>query len=163
MTAHTKKHDIDATDDHNGVSGGTSNGLVAFDANGLPKEPTTDIIVNQKLTGVTTPTADDHAANQGFVMSTIEGMIPKVPSNAATVANITLSGEQTVDGISLVTGDVCLAKDQTLPIQNGLYVVAAGAWARTDDLATGADAPGARTYITEGTVMKGGVILVIMP
>ena len=155
MTAHTKKHDIDATDDHNGVSGGTSNGLVVFDANGLPKEPTTDIVAGQKITSVTTPAADGDAANMGFVMSSVEGMIPKVPSNAASVGDLTLSGEQTVDGIALVADDVCLAKDQATPAENGLYAVVDGAWVRTDDMAIGASASGARTFITEGTVNGG--------
>ena len=36
--SHARQHDIDATADHNGVSGATENNLVSFDANGLPKD-----------------------------------------------------------------------------------------------------------------------------
>jgi hypothetical protein len=35
---HTQKHNIDGTDDHNGVSGATENNFISFDASGLPKD-----------------------------------------------------------------------------------------------------------------------------
>ena len=46
---HTRLHDIDDTNDHNGVSGAIEDNLVSFDANGLPKDsgksiPTGDIV-----------------------------------------------------------------------------------------------------------------------
>ena len=55
-----------------------------------------------------------------------------VVANAATTANITLSGAQTVDGVSLTAGMICLVKDQSAPnqSQNGLYTVASGAWVK---------------------------------
>lgn len=49
-------------------------------------------------------------------------------AKAATTANITLSGAQTVDGVSLVAGDFCLVKNQTTAANNGYYKVAVGAW-----------------------------------
>jgi hypothetical protein len=72
---------------------------------------------------------------------------------AATTANITLSGTQTVDGVALIAGDRVLVKDQATGSQNGIYVVAAGAWAR----ATDADAPGEvtagmATFTSEGAL-----------
>lgn len=57
----------------------------------------------------------------------------KVPVKAATTANITLSGEQTIDGIACVTGDRVLVKDQTTGANNGIYVVDTGAWSRAPD------------------------------
>lgn len=36
--AHPRLHDIDSTDDHNGVSGAVEDNLLSFDANGLPKD-----------------------------------------------------------------------------------------------------------------------------
>ena len=44
-----------------------------------------------------------------------------------TTANLTLSGAQTVDGVSTGTGDLVLVKDQSTQSQNGVYTVAAGA------------------------------------
>ena len=49
-------------------------------------------------------------------------------AKAATTVNITLSGTQTVDGVSLNAGDYCLVKNQSSPASNGYYLVASGAW-----------------------------------
>ena len=49
----------------------------------------------------------------------------------ATTANITLSGVQTIDGISVVAGDRILVKDQTTASQNGIYIVNASTWTRS--------------------------------
>jgi hypothetical protein len=71
---------------------------------------------------------------------------------AATTANITLSGTQTVDGVVLVAGDRCLVKNQTTASQNGIYVVASGAWARSSDASsTGQLFGGLTVHISEGT------------
>ena len=63
-----------------------------------------------------------------------------------------MSGTQVIDGVSLSVGDRVLVKDQTTGSQNGIYVVAAGAWSRSTD----ADAPneitaGLYTFVTEGS------------
>src|SRR5262245_40188698 len=55
---------------------------------------------------------------------------------AATTANITLSGAQTIDGVSAIAGDRVLVKDQTTGSQNGIYVVASGSWTRATDFDT---------------------------
>jgi hypothetical protein len=57
----------------------------------------------------------------------------------ATTANITLSGAQTIDVVAVVAGDRVLVKSQTLPSANGIYVAAAGAWARATDLDAASD------------------------
>ena len=40
---------------------------------------------------------------------------------AATTANITLSGTQTIDGVALIAGDRVLVKNQNTGSQNGYY------------------------------------------
>ena len=75
---------------------------------------------------------------------------------AATTANITLSGTQTIDGIALVAGDRVLVKDQTAPAQNGIYVVAAGAWSRAADADSSSELTGAMVAVDQGTV-NGGI------
>lgn len=54
----------------------------------------------------------------------------------ATTANITLSGTQTIDGVAVIAGDLVLVKNQTTTANNGVYVVAAGAWTRATDADT---------------------------
>ncbi len=57
----------------------------------------------------------------------------KAPVRAATTSNIVLSGEQTVGGIALITGDRCLVWQQTDATQNGLWDVSTGSWTRSID------------------------------
>lgn len=72
-------------------------------------------------------------------MSDIPGAAFKKSVRAATTANITLSGTQTIDGVAVVAGDRVLVKNQTTASQNGIYVVAAGAWSRATDADTSAE------------------------
>lgn len=53
-----------------------------------------------------------------------------ITAKVATTANITLSGAQTIDGISVVTGDIVLVKNQSTGSQNGLYVASTTTWNR---------------------------------
>ncbi|KOY02193.1 phage tail protein [Pseudomonas nunensis] len=57
----------------------------------------------------------------------------------ATTANIALAGLQTIDTVALVAGDRVLVKSQTVAKDNGLYVAAAGVWARAADADTNAE------------------------
>lgn len=57
----------------------------------------------------------------------------KAPVRAATTANITLSGEQTVDGVAIVTGNRVLVKNQTDATENGIYTADTGNWIRALD------------------------------
>lgn len=61
------------------------------------------------------------------------GLAIKAPCVAATTASISLSGEQTVDGVACVTGDRVLVKNQSSGIENGIYVVDTGSWTRALD------------------------------
>jgi len=77
---------------------------------------------------------------------------------ATTNANITLSGTQTIDGVSLVAGDRVLVKNQSTTHQNGVYVVGASTWSRATDFDTGWNGTtgeiklGATFVVTQGTV-----------
>jgi hypothetical protein len=73
----------------------------------------------------------------------------------ATTANITLSGAQTIDGHAAVAGERVLVKNQTLAANNGVYVVAAGAWSRATDMDAWSEVPGAWVTVTNGTVNAG--------
>jgi hypothetical protein len=64
-----------------------------------------------------------------------EGMA--VTAKAATTENVTLYGEQTIDGVSLVAGDSVLVKDQNDTTENGVYIVAAEVWQRACEVKPG--------------------------
>ena len=116
--------------------------------------PTADVSLNsQKITNLATPTADTDAATKAYVDASRSGLDVKASVRAATTANITLSGTQTVDGVALIAGDRVLVKDQSTASANGIYVVAAGSWSRSTDADTDAEVTsGMFTFVEEGTV-----------
>lgn len=61
------------------------------------------------------------------------GAAVKVACKAATTANITLSGEQTIDGIACTDGDRVFVRTQTTASQNGIYEVSTSTWQRAKD------------------------------
>lgn len=68
----------------------------------------------------------------------------------ATTANITLSGEQTIEGV-LTAASRVLVKNQTAPAENGIYLTGAGAWARVTDMAAWSAVPGSVVTVETGT------------
>lgn len=61
------------------------------------------------------------------------GAAVKVACKAATTANITLSGEQTIDGIACTDGDRVFVKEQDTASENGIYEVSTSSWQRAKD------------------------------
>jgi hypothetical protein len=60
---------------------------------------------------------------------------PAFPAaRAVATTPLTLSGPHIVDGVVLAAADRVLLVAQADPAENGLYIVAVGAWARTDDV-----------------------------
>lgn len=57
----------------------------------------------------------------------------KPPVRVATTGPITLSGEQTIDGVAVVADDRVLVKDQASGSANGIYVCDTGSWERSKD------------------------------
>lgn len=109
-------------------------------------------VVNQRVINVADPSASTDAANKQYVDGMVNGLAWKQPVRAATTANITLSGTQTIDGVLLVAGDRVLVMNQTTASGNGIYVVASGAWTRSADADSAAELLNATVYVSEGTV-----------
>jgi len=105
-----------------------------------------------KITNLADPTNDQDAATKYYVDTVAQGLDVKASVLAATTANITLSGAQTIDGVSIVAGDRVLVKNQTTQADNGIYVAASGAWARSADANTWDELVSAYTFVEEGTV-----------
>jgi phage-related tail fiber protein len=72
------------------------------------------------------------------VLEELNKLDSKQSVRAATTATVTLTGLKTVDGVALAAGDRVLVKNQTAAKENGLYVVATGAWSRARDAASNA-------------------------
>jgi hypothetical protein len=80
----------------------------------------------------------------------------KEPVRVATTANGTLASAfengDSVDGVTLATGDRILLKNQSSASENGIYTVnASGAPTRASDADGGAELLGAAVAVTEGT------------
>lgn len=76
----------------------------------------------------------------------------KLPCKGCSTTNLTLSGEQTVDGVACVENDRVLASAQTEPKKNGIWIVKTTAWVRASDHDSDRDMVlGARVEVMNGT------------
>ena len=76
----------------------------------------------------------------------------KAPVRACSTTNITLSGAQTIDGVSVVAGDDVLVAGQSTGAENGIYTASGSAWARRDDADNSEKmASGILVMVKEGT------------
>jgi phage-related tail fiber protein len=76
----------------------------------------------------------------------------------ATTGPIALNGLQTIDGVAITAGKRVLVKSQAASQDNGLYVAAVGAWARTDDADASAEmTPGLFVHVEQGTANSDSV------
>ena len=110
---------------------------------------------SNNIVNVAEPTQSHHAATKAYVDAVKTGLDVKDSVKVATTANITLSNTQTIDGVAVTVGDRVLVKNQTDQTENGIYVVANGAWARSEDADnTPANevSGGMFTFVEEGTV-----------
>lgn len=119
--------------------------------------PTASVSFNsQKITSLADPTNAQDGATKNYVDSVSQGLDPKNSVHVATTTNLNLSSPGgTIDGVTMVSGDRVLVKDQTTASQNGIYV-----WngaASTMTRASDADSTtklngGAFVFVEEGTV-----------
>ena len=89
-------------------------------------------------------------ATKQYVDAVAQGLNTKPAVLVATTANITLVGEQTIDGITTSASRV-LVKNQTVSSQNGIYVSSATAWTRATDADTWNELVSAYVFVEEGT------------
>lgn len=95
--------------------------------------PTSPVTFNtQRLTNLLAATTDSDAAQWGQVKDLISGQ-RKTDVRLVTTGDDTLSGLAARDGVTPIAGDRVLVTGQTTASANGIYVAAAGAWARASD------------------------------
>jgi len=121
-------------------TGGTMSGAINMGTNQIN---------NLAMAGV--PASTD-AVNVAYVQNLVQGLSWKQEVQAATTANITLSGLQTIDTYTTIAGDRILVKNQSTASQNGIYIAAAGAWTRSTDANTSAELISAAMFVSQGSV-----------
>jgi hypothetical protein len=126
------------------LAGGTMTGAIAMSTN--------------KITGLGTPTESTDATTKAYVDAVTEGLHIHAAVVAATTANVALATElengDTLDGITLATGNRILVKNQTTQSENGIYVVqASGQPTRATDFDTASEVDsGDFVFVYSGTV-----------
>ena len=113
-------------------------------------------ITGGTITGLGAPSSGSDAANKTYVDDLVTGLKTRIITRVATTANINLSNAlengDTLDGITLATGNKVLVKDQTDATENGIYnVVASGAATRDTDYDTVAELAGQLVIVQEGS------------
>lgn len=96
------------------------------------------------------PSVASDATRKDYVDGLFQGFSWKDNVQVATTGDITLSGEQTIDGVLTSTSRV-LVRAQSDATENGMYLSAAGAWARTADANTGAEIVNSTVPVIEGS------------
>jgi hypothetical protein len=116
------------------------------------------------VTGLGDPSVSSEAATKNYVDQAVAGLRNRIIAEAATTANINLTTDlengDTLDGVTLVTGDRVLVKDQTDATANGLYiVVASGAASRDPQFDTIAELSGQMIVVNQGTANDNKIFL----
>lgn len=131
----------------------TASAIVQRDSNG--DFSAHDITAN-KVTGLATPVGASDAANKSYVDNAVAGIKWKESVRVATTAAGTLAtgfeNGDTIDGVTLATGDRILIKNQASGGENGIYIVqASGAPVRASDADTAAEVLQMAVWVQEGT------------
>ena len=103
----------------------------------------------------TAPTTGNDVVNKTYLDYFAAGLSWKQPVLCATTTDITLSGLQACDGITVAAGDRVLVKSQAAPAQNGIYLASATAWSRAPDADTWNELISAITFIETGSTLTG--------
>lgn len=139
--------------DGNTISSTNNNGNIILDPNG------TGVISasSARIINVADPVSANDAANKNYVDSVKQALDIKDSVRVASTGNLSVATDlqngDSVDGVTLATGDRVLLKNQTDASENGIYVaVASGTASRAADADVSADVTsGMFVFVREGT------------
>ena len=120
--------------------------------------PTADVSLNsRKITNLATPTNSTDATTKAYVDAAVEGLHVHASVKVATTVNVALAtaleNGDTLDGVTLATGDRILIKNQTTKSENGIYIVqVSGQPSRATDFDTASEVDsGDFVFVDQGT------------
>jgi hypothetical protein len=121
-------------------------------------------ITGGTITGIPSPSLGSDVSTKTYVDNLVAGLKTRIICRVATTANVTLSSElengDTIDGITLVTNDKVLVKDQSTGLQNGIYkVVASGTAIRDTDYDSITELAGQLVIVQEGSTNADKIFL----
>ena len=108
------------------------------------------------ITGLGDPSSTSEAATKNYVDNLVAGLRTRAVARVASTTNVAISSGlengDTLDGVTLATGNRVLLKDQSTASQNGLYtVVASGAASRDTEYDTISELAGQLILVSEGS------------
>jgi len=103
----------------------------------------------------TAPVNGNDVVNKTYLDYFATGLSWKQPVLCATTANISLTGLQTLDGVTVVASDRVLVKNQSTASQNGIYLASATAWSRAPDADVWTDLISALVFVESGSTLSG--------
>jgi hypothetical protein len=114
-----------------------------------------------KLLGIAAPTSNIGATNKAYVDNLVNGVANGIKWKDSVIVGSVANGAiatafangQTVNGVTLTTGDRILLKAQSDGIENGIYIVEnSGAPTRSSDMATGSLSASVAVFLSQGSV-----------
>jgi hypothetical protein len=116
------------------------------------------------ITGLGSPSSGSDAATKTYVDNLITGLKTRIICRVASTADVTIASAlengDVLDGITLVTGNRVLLKNQSTDSQNGIYtVVASGSASRDTEYDVISELSGQLVIIQEGTVNADTIFL----
>lgn len=115
--------------------------------------PSASVSMNsQKITSLADPTAAQDAATKAYSDNNRLAKTARVATTATLTLATGVENGDTIDGVTLATGDRVLVKDQSTASENGIYTVnASGAPTRATDFDAQSEVLGSIVLVQEGT------------